>query len=87
MRKSNLLVVCLFLTGCATQQIETVTKVERVVVRPPVEMLNIPPRVMDIDVDNATQRDVAQWILQSEQRTQQLEEQLKSLKKFFDETD
>jgi len=86
LRSKLLLIGLVFISGCASvPQIETVTKVERIVVRPPPELLNIPPQPMAIDIDNATQRTVAQWLLQSEGRSQQMEDQLKALQKFYQE--
>jgi uncharacterized protein YcfL len=84
--KSVTLICCLFLVGCATCEPKLVTKIERVVVKPPVELLNIPAYDMDIDVDSATQRTISEWILKSERRTQQLEDQLKALKTWYEET-
>lgn len=88
MIKLTLTVTCLLLAGCATcdPQIETVTKIERVVVKPPIELLTVPPVDMAIDVDSATQRTVAEWILKAERRSQQMEDQLKALKKWYEET-
>lgn len=87
MKQLAALILCIVLTGCATcePQLETITKLERIVVKPPVELLNIPVQDMPIDVDHATQRTIAEWILKSERRTQQMEDQLKALKKWSEE--
>ena len=79
----------LILHGCASSTgghvVETVTKVERVVLVPPDELLVIPPQVMSIDVEHATQRDVAEWLIKSEQRALQLEHQIKAIIKWSKE--
>jgi uncharacterized protein YcfL len=81
----NKIILLLLLAGCSSNpRIETVTKIERVIVRPPEELLIVPQYSMSLDVDHATQRDIAQWILQTEERMQAMETQLKNLKKFFD---
>ena len=88
MKQLLIVLFALLVTGCATTcepELQTVTKLERIVVKPPIELLTIPPYNMPIDVDFATQRSVADWILQSERRTEQLEDQLKAIKKFYDE--
>jgi hypothetical protein len=80
------LLILLLLTSCASQpKIETVTKVERIVVKPPAQLLEIPPYDMSLDVDHATQRSIAQWVLKTETRMQQLEDQIKALKKWSEE--
>lgn len=83
--KNKIFLICLLLTGCATTPVETVTKVERVVVKPPAELLTIPAPIIPIDIDLATQRTVANWIIKSEERTMRLEQQIKSIKKWSDE--
>ena len=73
------------LNSCATQkpEIQTVTKIERVVIQPPAELLEIPPYDFPADVETATQRTVAEWMLKTEKRSNQMEDQLKAIKKFF----
>lgn len=92
MKKYILLV--LILTGCSTTsskdilvpgEVKTVTKVERIVVKPPSELLLMPAPIMPINVNKATQRDVAEWILKSEERTLRLEEQLNAIIKWSNE--
>lgn len=76
----------LLLTGCATcPEPKELIKIERIVVKPPSELLTIPSEVFPIDVDKATQRTVADWILKKEERSFQLEEKLKAIAKFYQE--
>lgn len=92
MKKFILLV--LLLSGCTTVptedvlvpgEVKTVVKVERVVVKPPSELLLMPAPIMPININRATQRDVAEWILKSEERTLRLEEQLNAIIKWSNE--
>jgi|688.fasta_scaffold04879_15 hypothetical protein len=89
------LLLALALSGCASNgsnesvlvpgEVKTVVKVERVVVKPPAELLLMPTPVMPLNVNRATQRDVAEWILKSEERTLRLEEQLNAIIKWSNE--
>jgi hypothetical protein len=45
----------------------------------------MPTPVMPLNVNRATQRDVAEWILKSEERTLRLEEQLNAIIKWSNE--
>ncbi len=84
-----------FFYGCASVpndgevlvpgEVKTVVKVERVVVKPPSELLLMPAPIMPININRATQRDVAEWILKSEERTLRLEEQLNAIIKWSNE--
>jgi hypothetical protein len=87
MRNINKFICICFLTGCASTspKIETVVKVERIVVVPPAEFLRIPPYPMEIDFQYATQRTVADWIIKTEERMQILEQQILSIDKFYKE--
>jgi hypothetical protein len=48
-------------------------------------MYKVPPPVTSIDTNKATQRDVATWVVKSEERTNQLENMMKALQVFFNE--
>lgn len=86
MNKLSLL-ICILMIGCAsTPKVETVTQIERVVIMPPKELLMLPPANRSINVDRATQKDVAQWVIDTEQRMHHLEDQLKAIIKFYQET-
>lgn len=83
----NILAVIIFalsLAGCQTAP----TKVEPSVVvhykyvsAPiPEDALVIPDKVQAIDLDTATQKDVADWLARSEDRTNNIELKLRSIK-------
>jgi hypothetical protein len=83
-----ILLSSLILTGCfETAQV----KQERVVVKqyefvvsiPPAELLTPPTQVTPINIDTAKQSDVAQWILDNEERLRGFEDRLIGISKFF----
>jgi hypothetical protein len=80
------LIILFLLSGC-TETIKPVKEYERVIVYPPEQLLQIPPKPYSIDVDRMTQKDVAHWILSNEERTMQLESQIKLLKEFFEKVE
>jgi len=93
-RRLAVILWLLLATGCASEvskdvlvpgEVKTVVKVERVVVKPPSELLLMPAPIMPININRATQRDVAEWILKSEERTLRLEEQLNAIIKWSNE--
>jgi len=93
-RRLAVILWLLLATGCASEvskdvlvpgEVKTVVKVERVVVKPPSELLLMPAPIMSININRATQRDVAEWILKSEERTLRLEEQLNAIIKWSNE--
>lgn len=61
------------LFGCASKQqlprVETkiVKQVQYVVRIPPKELTTMPPKPENIDIDSATQRDVAEWSIRNEE--------------------
>lgn len=80
----------ILLSSCMSAPVKPVTpepivvkQVQYVVKLPPAELLTLPPQVPNIDVDHATQKDVAEWLLSSEQRTRTLENMLKGIAGFF----
>ena len=72
------------LSGCAAlcPKPEVITKIERDVVKVPDEHLIIPDYVNSINYETATEKDVAQWIISSEDRMKRLETQLREIRKF-----
>ena len=80
------LFILLVLVGCAQTPIQpppvVITKVERVVTLPPVELLTPPPAVDKLDVEKASQADVADWIVRVVQRMRQLDQQLLDIAKW-----
>jgi PBP1b-binding outer membrane lipoprotein LpoB len=74
-----------FLSGCATpSKPNVVVKTEYVFKQPPQELLEIPPQDFQLDVDKITQRDVAMFIIRSEERMNIIEEKLKAIKHFYE---
>ena len=84
-----LLIAALVLSGCCTtpklvQPEPVVVKQTEYVIRvPPADLMTLPAQVPNIDVDHATQGDVAAWLLQNEKRTKALEDALKGIAAFF----
>ena len=89
MKKLILAVILASLVGCATippkvpLEKQIVTQTEYVIKIPPAALMKLPPPVPNIDVDKAKQSDVAAWLLQKEQYTRELENQLKDIAQFF----
>ncbi|MEM2159653.1 MAG: hypothetical protein QXN55_01710 [Candidatus Nitrosotenuis sp.] len=74
-----------FLSACVTPpKANVVVKTEYVFKKPPAELLEIPPQDFDLNVDKITQRDVALFIIRSEERMNILEEKLKAIKNFYE---
>jgi hypothetical protein len=78
--------ISLNLMGCATtfHKIEPSIIVQYKYVSLPIppEYLNIPTKIEDIDLNKATQRNVADWLARSEGRTKDLESKINYIKKF-----
>jgi PBP1b-binding outer membrane lipoprotein LpoB len=82
--------VALLLSGCLATtrqlpQVETriLEKIEYVVRVPPVELTELPAMPMKIDVDEATQSIIAQWVISNEEYILKLREQLILIGKFL----
>lgn len=79
----------LLLAGCAHKgkiiqpEARVEIKTEYVVKIPPKELMQLPPKVNDIDLESAKQGDVAYWILLNEERTRKLENMIIEIAKFF----
>jgi ABC-type hemin transport system substrate-binding protein len=89
MNKLILIVALLTLGGCASLPKKVplektiVTQTEFVIKIPPAALMTLPPAVPNINVDSAKQSDVAAWLLQKEQYTRTLENQIKDIATFF----
>jgi hypothetical protein len=75
-------------SGCASipnvqPEQQVITRTEYLIKIPPAELLTLPPPVVDINVDQAEQSDVANWILQKEAYTRELEDKLTGIAAFF----
>lgn len=74
------------LSACKTlpeSEQNTVTRVEYVVKIPPKELMTLPQRPKDINLDTATQSDVASWLISREERMQHLENMIRAIAEFF----
>jgi uncharacterized protein YcfL len=86
----TVLFILLLTMGCSSTKQQVVKEerkisptIEYIIKIPPVKLLEIPPRVANIDVEKAKQSDVAQWILQNEERMRTLENMLIEISNFF----
>ena len=84
------IITVVVLSGCAgfntLPEVETkyIDRVEYVVRIPPKELTTLPPLPQNINVDSASQADVAQWVLNNEDYILQLRNQLVGIGKFLD---
>lgn len=83
-------ITTILLAGCSTTKIPRETtdpiiasRVEYIVKIPPEELVKLPANVEPINVDTATQATVAQWIINSEDRTKELENIIIGIMKFL----
>ena len=60
-----------------------ITQTQYVIKIPPAELMTLPAKVKDINVDTATQAEVAQWLIDNEKYTTQCTNQLKDIAVFF----
>ena len=51
----------------------------------PAEMLTVPANIPDLDLSVATDKDAAKWMIDSEQRSQEIEKKLKAVKTYQDD--
>lgn len=82
-----LMLACLpLLTACpdpVRPDPSVVTQTIYIVRQAPDDMYKLPPPVVNIDAETATQRDLALWITNSEDRTLELERMLHALQLYF----
>ena len=89
MKKLFALIVALALVGCSTTPKpippeKLVIKETQYIVRiPPAELMTLPAKPADVDVEKADQAAVAEWLLRKEKYTLELENMLKRLAQFF----
>lgn len=71
------------LTACSTQQVNEPIISHQVINKTiPSELLEIPTAPPAPDLTNATQKDVSLWLLESEKRVKQLENQIRKIKQY-----
>ena len=85
-------VLCVFLlVGCETipdqipEERRTIVQKEYIVKIPPAELVTLPERPANIDVETADQADAALWTIQRESYLLKLENMLIEIGKFFEE--
>lgn len=89
MKTVFILAPLVLMVGCSTVQklpeveIKVVEKIEYIVKVPPEELMTLPEMPASINVDEATQATVAQWIINSEQYSLTLREKLILIGKFL----
>lgn len=87
MKLAATLLIALALVGCQSAPVKpepvVVKQYERIVVLPPAQLLQLPPPVPNLDVDHATQADVAQWLISKENYTRAVQNDLVEIGKFF----
>lgn len=79
------LIAAALMTGCAFDSKvlipeRIVTKYKYVVTTVPDEFLEVPAQVPNLDTKTATDADAAKWILDKEERSQNMETKLRSIK-------
>jgi hypothetical protein len=89
MKTILVLAVAIALTGCATTRVPekveptVASRVEYVIRIPPVELLDLPKPPPSIDVDKATQADVARWIAANEKWFNDVQNRFSEVAKFL----
>lgn len=87
--KHTILIIALVLAGCGgtipqvKPEAVTVVSTKYIVKIPPAELLTIPAKVPNIDVDTAKQSDIAKWMIAGEERTRALENLITGIASFF----
>ena len=85
---NKLILICaLVLAGCATTPAtvpNVAIKYKYVISTIPDELLQVPPVAASIDVNTATDKDTAVWMINWEQRYQEIEARLKLIKAYQD---
>lgn len=80
------------LSGCAATEVKpdlpptTTVRNQLVLVTVPETFFEIPDNVPSLDTSKATQREVADWVVQNEKRTNELENKILGLRQMFVKT-
>lgn len=87
MKKLLVVALLLSLAGCAIAPVKPVPQVivetHYVIKIPPAQLMTLPNRVPNINVDTASQYDVSSWLIARNAYTLQLEKQLQDIAIFF----
>jgi hypothetical protein len=89
MIKNILLIASLasLLSACCPDPVKpdpsVVTRTEYVVRQAPADMYQLPPQVVNLDTNKATQKEIAKWIATSEDRNNTLERMIQALQVYF----
>ena len=73
-----------FLVGCSTCPEQNILIDQNYVLRKAPEELFAIPEYPTVDIINATQADVADWVTRNEERSRELENKILRLKEFFE---
>lgn len=89
MKKLLILTLILLLTGCSTfptvqPEASVVVKYKYVVTEIPAELMSVPDPMYQLNLETATDKDAATWLVDSERRAKIIEERLKSIKLYQD---
>lgn len=79
-----IMLMAALLSACGTNPPQTVVSYKYVTWSVPTDMTSIPPYTY-IDISKATQKDVSDWIISNEKRTESLELKLKKIRKLSDD--
>lgn len=80
MKQLILIPFIILLAGCVTNECKPIVETKVIRTKVPEEMLTIPPYGPKIDPDKMTQKDVSRWAIETEQRMQLMEDQLRAIK-------
>ena len=88
MNKLIIFILTIFLTGCVTfskkPDQELIVKYKYIVTEIPAELLVIPAPMYKINPKTATDKDAAQWLIDSEKRFLEIEKKLQAIKAYLD---
>lgn len=85
--KKLLLILCLVISGCAStsfKDTKVVTETHYVVRTATAQQKELPPYPANLDINTATQTDLANWIAENEDRQLKLELIIKELINFYE---
>lgn len=87
MKYLSIVLLSLMLTACSTKPPVIIEKVSYVVRIPDEKLMTLPPYPPNINIEAASQADVANWVLSTEEYIQQLRNQIIEIGNFFKDID